>query len=121
SDIAYSFLVGGGLIFEGRGPGVAGGHTAGRNTISHALCLIGNYEVMEPTDADLDAIAWLTAHGLERGWWSAPITGPHKDAPGASTACCGRHLIARIPDLRRMIAAGPTTTEDDMPYTEAQL
>lgn len=118
SDIAYSFLIGGGLIFEGRGVGIAGGHTAGHNRISHAICLIGNYELMEPTDEDLDAAAWLIGHGRRQGWWGE-LTGPHRDASGASTACCGRHLIARIPDLRRMAA---TTEEDPLAaFTEKQL
>lgn len=101
SDIAYSFLVGGGQVFEGRGVGVAGGHTKGHNTVSHAICLIGNYETMQPTQADLDAIAALMRHGRTSGWWGE-LTGPHRDASGASTSCCGKNLIARIPDLRRM-------------------
>lgn len=101
SDIAYSFLVGGGQIFEGRGVGIAGGHTAGDNTLSHAICLIGDYTWMTPKQADLEAIAWLIAHGREHGWWG-DLTGPHRDAPGAATQCCGRNLIDKIPDLRRM-------------------
>jgi hypothetical protein len=120
SDIAYSFLVGGGMVFEGRGVGIAGGHTAGENTESHAICLIGNYEFMHPTDADLQAIADLTRHGLEHGWWADDITGPHKAAPGASTACCGRHLIAKIPDIRRM-ADEPQAPPKPSPEPEADM
>jgi hypothetical protein len=111
SDIAYSFLVGGGQIFEGRGVGIAGGHTAGRNSVSHAICLIGDYTWMVPKQEDLEAIAWLMAHGKERGWWR-DLTGPHREAPGASTACCGTNLIACIPDLRRMASTNPQ--EDPM-------
>ena len=82
------------------------------------LCLIGNYEVMQPTEEDLRAIAWLIRHGHEQGWWS-DLTGPHRDAHGASTACCGKHLIARIPDLRRMATSPP---EDEMtPEQERKL
>lgn len=114
SDVAYSFLVGGGQIFEGRGFGVAGGHTRGHNTISHAVCVIGDYEWMQPTDADLEAVAWLLRRGRELGAWGE-LTGAHRDASGASTACCGRNLIARIPDLRRMAATTDNEQEaDDM-------
>lgn len=113
SDLAYSFLIGGGMIFEGRGVGVAGGHTKGRNFVSHAICLFGNYDVMRPTDEDLAATAWLIAHGRERGWWH-DLTGAHTEAPGAATSCCGRHLIDRIPDLRRIAALG--TEAHDMQY-----
>lgn len=115
SDIAYSFVVGGGQIFEGRGVGVAGGHTKGRNTVSHAICLIGNYETMVPTAEDLAAIAALIRHGRGAGWWGE-LTGPHRAAPGASTSCCGNNLIARIPDLRRMAA----NEEEDMTPDQAK-
>lgn len=114
SDIAYSFLVGGGQIFEGRGVGIAGGHTKGDNTGSHAICLIGDYSWMTPKQEDLQAIAWLMGHGKAQGWWG-DLTGPHRDAPGASTACCGVNLIACIPDLHH-IASAPTPDpiqEDD--------
>lgn len=114
SDIAYSFLVGGGQIFEGRGVGIAGGHTAGDNSQSHAICLIGDYTWMTPKQADLEAIAWLMRHGRERGWWG-DLTGPHRDAPGAATQCCGRNLIDKIPDLRRMAATTRTTTQQEAP------
>ncbi|MFP5224853.1 MAG: hypothetical protein ACLGH3_04760 [Actinomycetota bacterium] len=109
SDIAYSFLVGGGQVFEGRGAGIAGGHTAGDNTSSHAICLIGDYTWMVPKQEDLEAIAWLMAHGKAQGWWG-DLTGPHRDAPGAQTACCGTNLIACIPDLRHMATEGSSTS-----------
>jgi hypothetical protein len=115
SDIAYSFLVGGGRIFEGRGAGVAGGHTKGHNTISHAICLIGNYDEWQPQPGDLEAIAQLVRHGREQRWWGA-ITGGHRDASGASTACPGRHLEAAIPRIEAL-----AQEEDDMPTTTRVL
>lgn len=117
SDIAYSFIVGGGQVFEGRGAGIAGGHTKGRNTVSHAICLIGSYDFMTPQPKDLRAIADLVRHGREQGWWGE-ITGGHRNAPGASTSCPGNHLQAAIPEIRALAAAG-TTTEDDV--DEAQV
>lgn len=100
SDIAYSFVVDRrATIFEGRGAGVAGGHTAGDNTTSHAICVIGNYDNERPTSKQLAAIAELIHHGREAGWWH-DLTGGHRDAPGASTACPGRHLYEAIPQIR---------------------
>jgi hypothetical protein len=99
-DIAYSFLIGGGEIFEGRGAGVVGGHTSGNNSSSHGICLLGNYEFMHPTDADLAALARLLAHGRRQGWWGE-LTGDHSQAPGARTACAGKNLRARLADVRR--------------------
>ncbi len=113
SDIAYSFVVGGGQIFEGRGAGIAGGHTQGQNTVSHAICLISDYETMTPQTRDVEAIIWLAAHGRKQGWWGE-LTGGHKDAPNANTACCGKHLHKLIPEIRRRAAApqeAPMTPE----------
>lgn len=113
SDIAYSFLVDDdGTVYEGRGAGVAGGHTAGHNTISHAICAMGNYEVQAAGPALLDAIRRLGAAGRDRGWWPGRLTGGHRDASGASTACPGRNLYAALSSL-----TFPTTEppEDDVP------
>lgn len=101
SDIAYSFLADqSGQLWEGRGPLVAGGHTAGDNTKSHGVAAIGNFETLEPSDALLQGLAALAAHGHEADWWLCRgYTGPHRDAPGAATACCGKNLISRIPEI----------------------
>lgn len=124
SDIAYSFLIDDhGNIYEGRGPGVAGGHTAGDNTKSHAICLLGNFEHRHPTPAALDALVELARHGRDQGWW-VPTLGGHRDAPGASTACPGRHLYAVLPLIRERVnatrppapaAKPPAQEDDDMP------
>ena len=113
-DIGYSFVVGGGKVYEGRGAGIAGGHTEGDNSRSHAICLVGDYSWMDPTDRDLAAIVDLTVHGHKNGWWPNQITGGHRDAPGAQTACPGDRLYARIPDLNRLITARLAAPEDDM-------
>lgn len=121
SDIAYSFLVDDdGTIYEGRGAGVAGGHTQGDNTTSHAICLMGNFEDRPPTDRAVESTVWLAQHGRDAGWW-VPTLGGHRDAPGASTACPGRLLYAALPTIRLRVAGALPVQEDDMPYTEAQL
>lgn len=97
TDIAYSFLVDeSGQVWEGRGPGIAGGHTKGRNTVSHGICVIGNYDQAQPSDELLESLAQLVAHGLLAGWWATGITGGHREAPGAATACPGHHLMAEV-------------------------
>lgn len=126
NDIAYSFLVEvDGTAWEGRGAGVAGGHTAGDNTRSHAICAVGNFDTRPVPPEMVEGIAQLVAHGHIFGWWPNRITGGHRQAPGASTACPGKHLYARIPDINRRAAeilAGikptPPSEEDDM-YTDA--
>ena len=96
SDIAYSFLVHqNGDIYEGRGWGIAGGHTRGYNFVSHAFCFIGNAENIAPTAAAEASIAWLIDEA-ERKYGSQLVQG-HRQA--ASTACPGRYLYARIDDI----------------------
>lgn len=97
SDIAYSFLVNhDGLVYEGRGPGVSGAHTAGHNSISHAICVMGNYDTTQPTTKALNAVVELARHGYEEGWWPQYFTGGHRDASGASTSCPGTHLYSNL-------------------------
>lgn len=119
SDIAYSFLVDDdGTIYEGRGVGVVGAHTKDDNSSSHAICAMGNFDVREPTDEMVAAIGELAAAGKERGWWGE-VTGGHRDAPGASTACPGRHLYARLDDIRNYQEDDMTREELDDALVEA--
>lgn len=117
SDIAYSFCVDeDGTIYEGRGVGIAGGHTANRNSISHAICLMGNFQTKPVPRAALQSCAALAAHGIESGWWKGWTSG-HRNAPGASTACPGDYAMRALPDLRALTdlyVNKPAAQEDDM-------
>jgi hypothetical protein len=126
SDIAYSFLLDNDApdvdIFEGRGAGVAGGHTKGRNTVSHAICIIGNYVNAPPHPDTIETLIRLVVHGHRQGWWPDQITGGHRDAPGAATQCPGDALHRLIPsinaEIRRRLDQGE---DDDMAqFTETQ-
>ena len=100
-DIAYSFLAStDGRAWTGRGAYVAGGHTQGYNTSSHAVCAIGNFEDHPPPAALIEGLAQLAAHGYRQGWWTCRgYTGGHRDV--AQTSCPGRHLYAQIPAINR--------------------
>jgi hypothetical protein len=107
-DIGYSFaadLSGG--AFEARGIGRDSAATGGRNGISHAVVAMGNFEVQQPTPqletAIVDIVRFLFNSGAIR---SPRISGDHSQAPGNATACAGRNLRARIPDLNRRLAGG---------------
>ena len=101
-DAGYSFFVDNatGLIWEGRGAGVQGGHTAGQNSSSHGICLLGNFETMTPSAAAIESLVWLLAHGAARGWWLLNV-GAHRDAPGASTLCNGNIFHRMTPAIAR--------------------
>ncbi|ABL80919.1 MULTISPECIES: FG-GAP-like repeat-containing protein [unclassified Nocardioides] len=119
SDIGYNFLVDRfGRIWEGRYGGidrpVVGAHTLNYNEYSFAMSAIGNYDVKQPSQAMVQAygalFAWkLSLHGVDasstRQWVGSKffeaING-HRDA--AATACPGKYLYAKLPEIRRLAA-----------------
>ncbi len=120
SDIGYNFLVDRfGRIWEGRAGGidrpVVGAHTLGYNDDSFAMSAIGNYDIKQPSSAMIEAygalFAWkLSLHGVDASSKSQWVTSRsfqaingHRDA--GSTACPGRYLYAKIPQIRTLAAA----------------
>ncbi len=119
SDVGYNFLVDRfGRIWEGRAGGVdrpvVGAHTLNYNDNAFAMSAIGNFELVRPSRAMLEAyaalFAWkLSLHGVDAAsseqWVGSrnfrAING-HRDA--ASTACPGRYLYAKIPVIRELAA-----------------
>ncbi|HEU5038286.1 MAG TPA: FG-GAP-like repeat-containing protein [Nocardioides sp.] len=119
SDIGYNFLVDRfGRIWEGRYGGidrpVVGAHTLNYNDYAFAMSAIGNYDIKQPSQAMVQAygalFAWkLSLHGVDasstKQWvgsrYFEAING-HRDA--ASTACPGRYLYAKIPEIRKLAA-----------------
>lgn len=109
SDIGYSFLIDDDPpdvdIFEGRGAGAEGGHTKHDNDGSHGICVMGNFMRIPPKSGTVEVLVRFIAYGHLRGWWPAHITGGHRDAPGANTACPGDALYALIPEINERVAA----------------
>ncbi|KFB50845.1 peptidoglycan recognition protein long class isoform B [Anopheles sinensis] len=57
SDIGYNFLIGGdGAVYEGRGWLKVGAHTRDYNFISYGIAFIGNFEVDQPTDSQMEQL-----------------------------------------------------------------
>ncbi|MBS43739.1 MAG: N-acetylmuramoyl-L-alanine amidase [Nocardioides sp.] len=130
SDIGYNFLVDRfGRIWLGRAGGakrnVRGAHTLGFNHQSFGVSVIGNFETASPSNLVVTALvhlgAWkLHMHGRNpTGTVVAYSRGSDKYPSGRKvrlptidghrdtndTACPGRHLYARIPDVRRRAKA----------------
>lgn len=97
--MAYTFLITpAGLVFEGHPVDQIGAHTGGYNTGSAGICLVGNYEKDDPTDAQMRSLDWLLHHGQDQGWWQrANLQGGHRDTK--ATACPGRNAYALIDDV----------------------
>jgi hypothetical protein len=115
-----------GIGYQSRGFGRNTGAQNGdngpdNNAVSHALCAVGNYEIDHPTNQLLEALAQDVVELYRANMIVAPvITGPHKAAPGCSTACCGKNLIACIPGINHQAATllgqpAPTPGDDDVP------
>jgi hypothetical protein len=102
--LAYHWMVisGGphdGTKIECRPWGVQGGATLNHNSSSRAVCMSGNFENDHPTDNALDSTAEVWADAMRGGWVSrAAVIQPHQLY--FPTACCGRNLVAALPDLR---------------------
>lgn len=120
--ISYSFVIApSGRAFLGHSVNRKGAHTAGRNSIARAICLIGNYDVDRPSDAQIAATAALVAAGASAGWWQrAALDGGHRDAPGASTACPGQFAYALIPVINSR-ALAPQEEADMDTQQDARL
>lgn len=99
-DIAYSFVImPSGRIYEGRGWTRVNGATKGYNSNSIAICWAGNYENIAPTAASIAAGQALLAQGVREGYLTPDFQlFGHRDK--GTTACPGRHLYARLADLR---------------------
>ena len=131
-DIGYNYLVDRyGRIYEGRSGGITrnvrGAQVAGFNTGSAGVALIGNYNSVSPTDAQLaalrDVIAWRLdlAHVDPLSTSRLISGGGDRYAPGAvvavkaisghrdvgSTDCPGTVMYRKLPALREEVAALP--------------
>jgi hypothetical protein len=94
----YNFAItGDGTIYECRGWWTAGGHTSGRNRISHAVVLVGDFTTRTVPEPMVDALVWLTREGHRVGALRAPvISGGHREAPNQSTQCPGAGGLAAV-------------------------
>jgi hypothetical protein len=109
-DVPYHFLIDlDGNIYEGRDWRYKGDTNTTYEPGGHLLIsVIGNYEIQQPTAAQIDAIAELMAWGLDRFALTPDVIGGHYDY--AATACPGRHLRLLLEDgtLQRRVQARRT-------------
>ncbi|ACM06109.1 N-acetylmuramoyl-L-alanine amidase [Thermomicrobium roseum] len=118
-DIGYNFVVDWqGRVYEGRygGPNVVGAHTAGYNTGTLGIAVLGDFTATDPPRVVLDALARLVRTragqldpggiGPFRDLVDVPNIGGHRDYN--ITECPGDRLYAQLPLLRGMLkGTGP--------------
>lgn len=103
-DIAYHVAVDrAGTAYELRDPGLAGDTNTDYDPAGHFLVLaIGNFEVQDPTEAQLAGVARVLRWGEQTFGAALDTTSGHRDH--AATACPGQALYAAIDDLEQRAA-----------------
>lgn len=98
ADIAYHYLIDEtGQIYEGRSLTVRGAHTGGHNTGTVGIVLLGNFEISQPTEAQLASLHTLSACLID-AYAITHIAG-HRDFQPGATDCPGDNLEALLPAL----------------------
>ena len=119
SDIAYSFIIDRSTltVYEGRGAGIRGGHTFGHNSVSHGLCVMGNFDRIEASAGLVSRLAELVRFGHGRNWWPSQLSGGHRDV--RATSCPGGDLYAEIDEINRQAIA--SEVEDPMSVRQGDI
>ncbi len=121
SDIGYNYLVAqDGTLYAGRDPDggsqdlVRGAHFCGRNTGTLGICLLGNYEEVEPTQESWTTLQNFMVYSLinlnldpfdeisHPTGLLGTIAG-HRD--GCATLCPGENVYTRIESLKAEVAS----------------
>lgn len=98
ADIGYHFLIDGlGQLYEGRPLNVRGAHTGGYNTGCVGVCLLGNFEIIDPTEAQWETLKQLAIY-LQSAY-TISYLGGHLDFQPGITACPGQRLLPYLPTL----------------------
>lgn len=101
-DIGYHFIIDrSGGLWQGRDLRWQGAHVKDRNEGNVGILVMGNFEIQRPTDAQLEALR--THLYAVCAFFSVPWNRvfSHREWPGASTLCPGRHLQAPFANLRK--------------------
>jgi hypothetical protein len=118
----YNFAItADGTIYELRGWFAQGAHTSGRNTVSHACLLVGNWTAGTVPQPMVDSLVWLTREGHRVGALrSATISGGHREAPGQNTQCPGAGGLGAVARARlALMASEPALPPRPQPPTVA--
>jgi hypothetical protein len=102
ADIGYHFVIDdAGLIYAGRDITVRGAHTGGQNYGKIGIVLMGNFEVLEPTEAQVVALTDLSSC-LAKEYDIQYIAG-HRDFQPGQTVCPGENLWPLVPVLAEVL------------------
>ncbi len=99
-DIGYHFIIDRtGTIWQGRDWQYQGAHTSGANANNIGIMLLGNFEVQQPTAAQVAALHSLTA-SLVRKYGLNPAKDIYGHSDFRNTQCPGKHLKPQVQIMR---------------------
>lgn len=115
-DLAYQkWIAHTGDVFDGRGFTIQDGATGCQGGVSLSICLQGNFENVLPTRAQINALVDAIVDAFRDGYLTDDFEIlPHNEAPVCpaswtsntnATLCCGKHLIAKLPEIRERVSA----------------
>ncbi len=98
ADIAYQFVIdAGGWIYEGRSLTIRGSHTGGHNTGTVGVVLLGDFQLIEPTEAQIEALRRLSACLIDQ--YGITHLAGHRDFQPGVTVCPGDNLEPLLSEL----------------------
>ncbi|MBK6266017.1 N-acetylmuramoyl-L-alanine amidase [Marivirga sp. S37H4] len=132
SDIGYNYLVApDGMLYAGRDPGdgeqdeVMGAHFCGSNGNVMGVCLLGNFEEQDATQAAYQTLEQLFAWKAFKDELNPTAQNPHPlnsnlgviagHRDGCNTACPGQYVYNNLPQLRVEVAAMVNECEGEEP------
>lgn len=99
-DIGYHYLIDpAGRVWCGRDLSWQGAHVKGQNPGKLGVCLMGNYSVQRPTQAQLEALSRFTTSQMRR--YNVPVNRVQTHMELAQTECPGRNLQPMLVSMRR--------------------
>lgn len=107
-DIPYHFVIDlDGNIYEGRPLEIAGDTNTSYDPSGHALIVVvGNYDIRNPSEKQLDSVAALAAHLASTHAVAVQDIKGHKDYAPGETSCPGANIYRYLEDgdLQRRVA-----------------
>jgi len=90
-DIGYHWFIDKkGKVSQGRPEEMHGAHTKNHNTTSIGVCLAGNFDATDPTEAQKKALAGLLSEIMGR--WDIPYSEIYPHRKFANKTCYGNRL-----------------------------
>lgn len=100
-DIAYSYLIGSGKVFEGRGELFRPASQGWANYERLSVMIVGNYDLQDPQEQDIAIFVHLAKYLNEKYRFGTDNINGHEDFN--LTDCPGNNLYDKLPEIRKQI------------------